>query len=130
MHYSTKTTLLKAFSDIMTSANTGKRTILVLLDRPTDMVDQDILNNRLQDMVGMSGPVLTWFYSYLVGGSLCVSQPPKSATLANGVPQNSVLGPLLFLLYILPLGQIIQKFNDVSYHLFADVLQLYCLFKA
>ncbi len=38
-------------------------------------------------------------------------------------------GPLLFLLHVLPLSRIIQRFTDVSYHLFADDLQLYCSFK-
>lgn len=45
------------------------------------------------------------------------------------VPQGSVLGPLPYFSYALPVSQIIQQFSDVSYHLFADDLQLYCSFK-
>lgn len=42
-----------------------------------------------------------------------------------GVPTGSVLGVILFLIHILPLGQIIQQFLDVSYHPLADDIQPY-----
>lgn len=73
------------------------------------------------------------FFPYLVGRSFSVSvnhQKSKPADLAYGVPQGSILGLFLFLLYILPLGEIIQQFNHVSYHLFSNDLQFYCSFKA
>ena len=43
---------------------------------------------------------------------------------------GSVLGHVLFLLYLIHLGKIIQRFSDVSYHIFADDIQLYCAFKS
>lgn len=80
----------------------------------------------------MSGSVLKWFSSYLSGRSFSVyvnQIMSETAELSCGVPQGSVLGPILFLLYIFPLGQIISQFSDISYHLYADDIQLYCSFK-
>lgn len=74
-HHSTETTLLKVSSDIMMSADSGRYTVLVLLDLSSafDTVNHQILLTRLRDLVGMSGPVLAWFSSYLLGRSFTVS---------------------------------------------------------
>ena len=133
-HHSTETALLKVSSDIMMSADSGKCTVLVLLDLSSafDTIDHQILLRRLRDEVGLSGSVLHWFSSYLSGRSFSVTANQirsESADLLCGVPQGSVLGPVLFLLYLLPLGRVIQRFSDVSYHMFADDIQLYCTFK-
>lgn len=107
---------------------------MVLLDLSSafDTIDHQIMVNRLRDHVGMTGPVLDWFSSYLTGRTFSVSANhimSESADLTCGVPQGSVLGPLLVLLYVLPLGKIIRQHRDVFYHLFADDNQLYCSFK-
>ena len=88
--------------------------------------------NRLCDLVGMSVSVFKWFSSYLSGRSFSVyvnQIMSETAELLCWVPQGSVLEPILFLLYIFPLGQIITQFSDRSYHLYAEDIQLYCLFK-
>ena len=86
-----------------------------------------ILLNRLKVSFGFRGNVLNWFTSYLKGRTQCVKvndAVSDSLELTFGVPQGSVLGPILFTLYTSPLPDIIQPFN-FEYHFYADDTQLY-----
>ena len=69
--------------------------------------------------------------SYLTDRSQKVkigSSESSSVTLECGVPQGLVLGPILFILYTTPVGQICRK-HSIHYHLYADDSQLYMSFK-
>lgn len=71
--------------------------------------------------------MLSWLKSYLLERSQCVlfnnvlSEP---CTVKRGVPQGSVLGPLLFSLYLAPLGKLLHSL-EIDFHCYADDLQLY-----
>ena len=101
---------------------------LTLLDLSAAFtIDHSLLYDCLHDWFGLDGTVLSWIKSYLsnrkqkikIGDSFS-----EAVILPFGVPQGSVLGPLLFTLYTSPLSQVISKFN-VTHHLYADDTQIY-----
>lgn len=66
-HHSTETALIKVLNDIRLNADSGKVSVLVLLDLSVafDSVDHSIMLNRLETWAGLSGTVLEWFRSFL-----------------------------------------------------------------
>ncbi len=130
-NHSTETALLRVSNDILMAAE-GSLLVLLDLSAAFDTVDHCILINRLHSLVGISGRALDWLSSYLCDRSFSLSigtYISDSAPLSCGVPQGSVLGPLLFSLYMLPLSKIISSFK-ISYHCYADDIQLYFSFSA
>ena len=103
--------------------------MLSLLDLSAafDTIDHDILLDRLKLSFGIRGKVLEWFGSYIKGRtqSVVIDKYSSNPILLNfGVPQGSVLGPILFSLYSQPLSNIIRS-HQLFFHQYADDTQLY-----
>ena len=129
---STETALLKVKSDILDAVDRQEVTFLVLLDLSAafDTVDHDILLSRLYHRIGICETALQWIKSYLSSRTSCVcidGKLSKPSPLKYGVPQGSVKGPLDFIIYTLPVGDIIRRHN-LKFHGYADDVQLYTSF--
>ena len=134
-YHSTETTLLSVHDHLIKSISTQKITALCLLDLSAafDTIDHEILLSRLSSWFGLSNTVLFWFRSYLSCRSFSVSienSISSPSKLLYGVPQGSVLGPILFILYTTPLSHLINSSSSVSHHLYADDTQLFTSFSA
>jgi len=130
--HSTETALIKVHNDIMWSMEKKGVTILVLLDLSSafDTIDHRVLLTRLHDLLGVSDIPLKCFTSYLAfladrSQRVCIDGKFSSVQFLHyGVPQGSVLGPLLFSIYTLPLGHIIRNYG-LALHIYADDTQVY-----
>ncbi len=126
--HSTESALTKVHNDIMIAMDNQKVVLLLLLDLSAafDTVDHSILLSRLKTRFGVSGIALQWFESYLTDRSQSVIvQGARSSnrTLRFGVPQGSVLGPILFCAYTAPLGDLLRS-HGVDFHFYADDSQV------
>lgn len=127
--HSTETALLRIQSDVLLALDKRKDVILVMLDLSAafDTIDHSLLLNRLQRRFGFGELALDWMKSFLCGRSQKVmvgSVVSEARELMYGVPQGSVLGPVLFSLYVTPLEDIIES-HGCQTVIFADDTQLY-----
>ena len=128
--HSTESALLCVKNDLHLNAASGSPSALVLLDLSAafDTIDHNILLKRLSIWFGLGSTVLNWFQSYLTNRFQRVKVGNIMSNRKNlefGVPQGSVLGPLLFTMYTTPISKIITFFKGIQHHLYADDTQVY-----
>ena len=132
-NHSTETLLVKITNDVLIACDEGSATVVMLLDLSAafDTVDHKLLLNILEREIGLKGTVLQWFRSFLMGRSQRVRLGTVTSDIIYirfGVPQGSVLGPVLFNLYIRSIYASVKKkgFNIQGY---ADDHQILKSFK-
>ena len=128
--HSTESALLSIKNDVHLAFAKGEATAVVLLDQSAafDIIDHDTLLDSLSSWFGVGGVVLHWFKSYLSDHVQCIkirSILSDAKKLLYGVPQGSVLGPMLFSLCTTPLSKVIQNHPGISFQFYADDTQLY-----
>ena len=128
--HSTETALLSIKNEVHLSLACGEPTALVLLDLSAtfDTIDHNIILGYLKSWFGLGAIVLKWFASYLSDRCQTVkigSTLSELGKLIYGVPQGSVLSPLLFSLYTTPLSKIIRLHPYIKFQFYADDAQLY-----
>ena len=122
------TALVRIHEDMTQAIDSRRGVLLVLLDLSAvfDTLGYSILLLRLRD-IGLTQTVFTWFKSYLADRTNAIkireaTSAPK--LIHHGVPQDPVLGPMLFNMYILPIADIFEC-HQIRYHIYTDDTQLY-----
>ena len=92
-----------------------------------DLIQHETLLKRLESCYGIKGKPLNWLESYLLNRSCKVKIKDtcsKSTHLKTGAPQGSLLAPTLFILYLLPITEFLER-EKIKFSLYADDLICY-----
>ena len=127
--HSIETATIRVFSDLLDAVDRGDTAALVLLDLSAafDTVDHEILLERLRVTFGVDSSALSWFRSYLASCKQhvrCGGNSSPTTVVVCGVPQGSVLGLMLFIIYTADLAVIVVE-HGPSLHQYADDSQIY-----
>jgi hypothetical protein len=127
--HSTETLLVRVVNDLLIASTENKATVVMLLDLSAafDTVDHDKLLAILRHELGITGTAWKWFHSFLTGRCQKVrvdGTESYEVIIKFGVPQGSVLGPVLFNLYIRSLYSTVKNLT-FAIHGYADDHQVY-----
>ena len=120
--HSTLSALIQMCDNLLKNMDDGRLNCVVFLDirKAFDSINHEILINKMHTLFGITGNQLKWFKSYLnnrVQQCLVNGQLSSPKMITCGVPQGSILGPLLFLLYI---NDMPDSLNHSTPSLYAD----------